>query len=119
MKLKRAIVVILLVVILASSVAALTLFIVEQEASRSAKHGEKLLSAHCAACHAVGRSGASPHPLAPQFRTLFRSYPAESLVESLGEGLTSGHPDMPTFVFSDSEIAAILSYLQSIQEPPK
>ena len=59
MKLKRAIVVILLVVILASSVAALTLFIVEQEASRSAKHGEKLLSAHCAACHAVGRSGAS------------------------------------------------------------
>lgn len=87
-----------------------------QDASRSARRGERLVSAHCAMCHAIGRSETSPNPSAPPFRSLLRRYPLESLRESLTEGLTSGHPQMPTFVFSDADAGAILSYLQSLQQ---
>lgn len=78
--------------------------------------GEALLSRHCAMCHAIGRSGTSPHAEAPPFRTIGQRYPVESLEEALGEGLLSGHPDMPEFVFSPRDVGAIIRYLQSIQE---
>jgi cytochrome c len=78
--------------------------------------GEALLSRHCAMCHAIGRSGTSPHAEAPPFRTLGQRYPVESLEEALGEGLLSGHPDMPEFVFAPRDVGAIIRYLQSIQE---
>jgi len=42
-------------------------------------------------------------------------YPVESLAESLGEGIVSGHPDMPIFVFNPHDVEAIIEYLQSIQ----
>lgn len=79
--------------------------------------GEALLSKNCAKCHAIGRSGQSTHPQAPQFRTLARRYPLESLEEGLAEGFSSGHPDMPEFVFAPEEISAIIAYLRSIQTP--
>jgi mono/diheme cytochrome c family protein len=81
-----------------------------------AKRGEALVTANCARCHAVGRSGTSTHPQAPPFRTLGRRYPIESLEEALGEGIVSGHPDMPEFAFSASDVGAITAYLKSIQE---
>jgi len=34
------------------------------------RHGEELLKAKCARCHAVGRTGGSPRPEAPAFRLL-------------------------------------------------
>src|SRR5439155_929402 len=61
--------------------------------------GEALLGRHCASCHAVGRSGTSPHVSAPAFRTLSQRYKIEALEEALAEGLSSGHPDMPEFTF--------------------
>ncbi len=88
-----------------------------QGENRSVRRGERLVTSQCSMCHAVGTQGTSPHSKAPIFRTLFKRYPLESLVESLSEGLTSGHPDMPTFVFSPNDADAILSYLQSIQQP--
>jgi len=42
-------------------------------------------------------------------------YPIEDLAESLAEGIVSGHPDMPVFVFSPHDVEAIIEYLQSIQ----
>jgi mono/diheme cytochrome c family protein len=69
-----------------------------------------------ARCHAVGRSGASPHPAAPPFRTLSRKYKIEGLAEALTEGLSTGHPDMPEFVFAPEDVGAIIDYLQSIQQ---
>jgi cytochrome c len=117
MKLKHALAVIVLVLSFAAPLTVLVSSAFAQHTSASARRGERLVSAHCAICHAIGRSGTSPHPVAPPFRTLFQRYPLESLVESLGEGLTSGHPDMPTFVFSPGDVGAILSYLQSIQQP--
>jgi mono/diheme cytochrome c family protein len=81
------------------------------------KRGEELVAARCARCHAIGRTGASPHPQAPPFRTLGKRYPIESLEEALAEGIISGHPDMPEFTFEPDDVDAIIAYLESIQEP--
>jgi mono/diheme cytochrome c family protein len=78
--------------------------------------GEVLLRENCSRCHAIGKTGESPHPPAPPFRTLSRKYPVEDLAESLAEGIVSGHPDMPIFMFSPTDVEAIIQYLQSIQE---
>ena len=79
------------------------------------KLGEQLLTRDCARCHAVGRAGASPLAGAPAFRDLGKRYPIESLEEALGEGIMSGHPDMPEFNFDADEVGAIIDYLNSIQ----
>jgi mono/diheme cytochrome c family protein len=81
-----------------------------------ADKGEVLLRENCSRCHAIGKTGESPHPPAPPFRTLSSKYPVEDLAESLAEGIVSGHPDMPIFVFSPLDVEAIIDYLQSIQE---
>jgi cytochrome c len=81
------------------------------------RRGEALLASNCSRCHAIGRTGASSHRQAPLFRTLGHRYPIDTLAEALAEGFSTGHPDMPEFVFEISDVAAILAYLQSIQEP--
>jgi cytochrome c len=47
---------------------------------------------------------------------LGKRYPIEFLEEALGEGIISGHPDMPTFEFAPADVGAIVAYLKSIQE---
>jgi mono/diheme cytochrome c family protein len=85
-------------------------------AQDNGKHGEELLQKNCASCHAVGRSGDSPHKSAPAFRTLGQRYPVESLEEALGEGIMSGHPDMPEMRFDADDVGDIIAYLKSIQQ---
>jgi cytochrome c len=80
-----------------------------------ADKGEVLVKENCSRCHAIGKEGDSPHKEAPPFRTLSKHYPIEDLSESLAEGIVSGHPDMPIFVFSPHDVEAIIEYLQSIQ----
>lgn len=80
--------------------------------------GEVIVREHCARCHAIGRLGESPNKEAPPFRTLSRQYPVESLAESLAEGIMSGHPDMPVFIFKPHDVDAVIAYLQSIQDAP-
>ena len=82
------------------------------------KAGSELLAAQCARCHATGRDDASPLAAAPPFRSLSGKYPIGHLAEALAEGITTGHPDMPEFVFSIDEIDAILAYIESISERP-
>ena len=84
--------------------------------AQSLKRGEELLTRSCASCHAVGRNGESPVKGAPPFRTLGQRYPVESLEEALGEGILSGHPDMPEFSFDARDVGAIIAYLKSIQQ---
>ena len=79
------------------------------------KRGEELLRRNCGSCHAVGVSGESPQKQAPPFRILGQRYPIESLEEALGEGIMSGHPDMPEFKFDAVDVGAIIAYLKSIQ----
>ncbi|MGH6735993.1 MAG: c-type cytochrome [Methyloceanibacter sp.] len=81
--------------------------------------GEMLVRENCARCHAIGLTGASPLKEAPPFRTLSAKYPIENLAESLAEGIVSGHPDMPIFVFETPEVDAIIAYLESIQVTPE
>jgi mono/diheme cytochrome c family protein len=85
-------------------------------AAQDLKRGEALLVRSCASCHAIGRAGDSPDKLAPPFRSLGQRYPIESLEEALGEGIMSGHPDMPEFTFDAADVGAIIAYLKSIQQ---
>jgi cytochrome c len=104
------------VVIAVSAIMLAGLSAHAQNRSSPQRQGEALLSKNCSRCHAIGRSGASPHPEAPPFRTLSRKYPIEGLAEALAEGISVGHPDMPEFVFEADEVGAILAYLKSIQD---
>ena len=79
--------------------------------------GQALLASNCSRCHAIGRSGNSNHPEAPPFRILSQRYVIDNLAEALAEGLSTGHPDMPEFVFEAEDVGAILAYLKSIQVP--
>jgi cytochrome c len=90
--------------------------ILAEGASTAAGRGQSLLTINCARCHAVGRTGTSPHPEAPPFRTLSRRFKIEGLAEALAEGIFTGHPDMPEFVFEADEVGAIIEYLKSIQQ---
>jgi len=90
--------------------------VLAQDSTALEKRGEALLAKNCARCHAIGRTGTSPHSMAPPFRTLSRKYPIEGLAEALAEGIFVGHPDMPEFAFEADEVGAILAYLGSIQE---
>jgi mono/diheme cytochrome c family protein len=76
--------------------------------------GKALLAKHCARCHQIEAKGASRLPIAPPFRDLMQRYGPEALEEALGEGLSSGHPNMPEFVFEPDEIEAILSYFGTL-----
>lgn len=79
------------------------------------QRGEMLVRRHCAACHAVGPTGASPNTAAPAFRDLHSRYQIDDLAEGLAEGLLTGHPAMPEFEFSPPDVQAIIVYLKSIQ----
>jgi mono/diheme cytochrome c family protein len=91
------------VVRLATLGAVVCVFLVSPPAWAAEKDltdkGEVLVKKNCSRCHAIGKEGDSPHPEAPPFRTLSSRYPIEDLSESLAEGIVSGHPDMPIFVF--------------------
>ena len=80
------------------------------------RRGKALLKTLCGRCHAVGRTGRSPHVDAPPFRTLGDSKLYDNdFAARLEEGLSTIHPDMPTFRFSREDAEAAVNYLKSIQ----
>ncbi len=84
------------------------------------RHAKAVLVELCARCHAVGRNGRSPHPDAPPFRTFSdNKLYDEDFGQRLREGLSTIHPDMPTFRFNPREAEAVVSYLRAIQSPRK
>ena len=58
----------------------------------------------------------SPRPGAPPFRTLSRRIDFDEFPSRLRRGLTSGHPALPTFKFSERDARAMRDYLRSIQD---
>ncbi len=76
--------------------------------------GRAILEANCARCHAIGKDDESKHPEALPFREVVKRYPPDNLAEALAEGINSGHPDMPEFVFQPPEIEAIVTYLGTL-----
>ena len=71
----------------------------------------------CAQCHAIDKSGSSPHSAAPTFREISRRVDLDRFANRLRDGLISGHPDMPTFRFTREDARALIAYLRSIQGP--
>lgn len=76
--------------------------------------GRVLAEENCARCHAIGMDGESPHEEAPPFRDVVQQWPPAHLAEALAEGIVVGHPEMPQFTFSESEIDALIAYLESL-----
>src|SRR5262249_17924850 len=56
-----------------------------QDKAALERRGHALLEANCSRCHAIERTGDSPHREAPPFRTLSRRYPVDWLQEALAE----------------------------------
>lgn len=79
-------------------------------------HGKAILSQQCARCHAIERQGPSPLAGAPPFRDVHRKHPIDQLAEAFAEGIVTGHPAMPEFIFSPEEIDAILAYLATLED---
>jgi mono/diheme cytochrome c family protein len=85
------------------------------EADQIAK-GREIAEAHCAICHAVGLTDASPTEINAEtaFRLLYKRYPIEMLVEAAKTGSISGHDEMPGFDFTLEEAQALLAYIDSL-----
>lgn len=77
--------------------------------------GKALVERRCATCHAVGPTGDSPRPTAPPLRHLGTRYPVTDLQEAFAEGISNGHQEMPQITLEADEIAALIAYLQDIQ----
>ena len=78
--------------------------------------GRALLKEFCASCHAIGKTDRSRHAGAPPFRTLGRSFDLDEFPRLLERGISSDHPDMPEFKFSEDDANAVRAYLRTIQQ---
>jgi len=84
---------------------------------REQQRAQGLLKTLCGSCHAVGPTGRSRHPLAPAFHNLGETkLYEEDFGQRLQDGLSTMHPDMPTFHFSQRDAEAVIDYLRAIQD---
>jgi len=81
-----------------------------------AVHGRALAEKFCAPCHAVGRTGKSPHEGAPPFRSFGDKFDLDDFPRRLIGGISSSHPDMPVFKFSPQDARDLRDYLRTIRE---
>jgi cytochrome c len=80
------------------------------------ERGLALAAAHCAACHAIGRTDESPTRtnLNTSFRDLHKRFPIKMLVDAASTGTIEGHDEMPAFDFSSTDIIDLLVYIDSL-----
>ena len=86
---------------------------------REQQRGKALLQTMCGRCHAVGETGQSPHIDAPPFRTFGEKLYDSDIGQRLQDGLSTIHPDMPTFRFGRRDAEAAVNYLKAIQRNKK
>jgi cytochrome c len=77
--------------------------------------GKAFAQANCSHCHSIDKVTRSPLGIAPPFRTLHERYPVQSLEEALGEGITTGHPNMPEFRLDPGQVGDFISFLKSLE----
>ncbi len=94
---------------------ALSAIVTLAHAQDPARQGRALLKEFCADCHAIGRRDKSPVRGALPLRTLGRSFDLDEFPRLLRRGISSSHPAMPEFKFSDDDARAVTAYLRSIQ----
>ena len=80
------------------------------------QRGLTFARANCARCHSIDKTTDSPLKLAPPFRELHKRYPVETLEEALGEGIVTGHPNMPEFRLDPDQIGDFISYLKWLEQ---
>lgn len=83
--------------------------------SPSEQRGQTFVRANCSTCHATDKVNASPLKVAPPFRELHLRYPVESLLESLVEGIRTGHASMPEFRLDPGQASDVIAYLKSLE----
>lgn len=98
------------------SVLVLLMSAANAPAQDPVRHGRAVVREFCARCHAIGRTGKSPHESAPPFRTLGRSFDLDQFPRLLERGISSGHPDMPEFKLSEQDARDVRAYLRTIQQ---
>jgi mono/diheme cytochrome c family protein len=98
------------------SCLALSLLGAPARAQDPARHGRALAKEFCAECHAIGKTGKSPHVGAPPFRTFGSKFDLDHFPRRLIGGISSNHPDMPEFKFSPRDAVDLRDYLRTIQE---
>jgi cytochrome c len=101
---------------LIASLLALLILGSAAHAQDPARHGRALLKEFCAHCHAIGKTDSSRLHEAPPFRDLGRSFDLDQFPRLLKRGISSSHPGMPEFKFSDDDAHAVSAYLRSIQQ---
>lgn len=83
----------------------------------AAAEGKALAESSCAACHAVGRYGASTRTAAPPFPAIVNQ---EGLTkETLSFWLKGAHnyPREMDFYLSDQEVDALVAYMLTLKDP--
>jgi cytochrome c len=100
---------------LIASLLALLIFASAAQAQDQIRQGRALVGKFCSSCHAVARFGRGPNRNAPPFRTLGRRFDLDQFPRLLERGISSNHPDMPEFKFSDDDALAVRAYLRTIQ----
>ena len=85
------------------------------QSSPAVQRGLTFVLANCAQCHSVDKATESPMKVAPPFRTLHQRYPVEDLAESLGEGISTGHPTMPQFRLDPGQVGDVIAYLKTLE----
>jgi mono/diheme cytochrome c family protein len=107
--------------VVAILVVALLILIAAAQRSLSAQtlrqRGEEIARGLCSNCHAIGKTGDSPHTAAPRFRSLDSRTDLGKLSRRIQEGLLTGHEDMPMFRFGRDDADAMVAYIRSIQGP--
>lgn len=84
---------------------------------RGIQHGRALLMRMCSECHSVAETGRSPHPDAPAFRTFSEEkLYDEDFRDRLENGLSTMHPDMPTFHFREQDAQDAIDYLKWLRD---
>jgi mono/diheme cytochrome c family protein len=99
-----------------SAITLVTMLLAGPAAAETAERGRQILTENCSSCHAVGRTGSSPLPHAPQFRKLADRFDMADLERRMRRGLSSMHSGMPTFRFNRSDARAVRIYLDEIQQ---
>lgn len=84
-------------------------------AEPNAAAGKAFAQANCSHCHSIDKFTLSALAIAPPFRTLHLRYPVESLEEALGEGLSTGHANMPEFRLDPGQVGDFISFLKSLE----
>ncbi|MGH2342341.1 c-type cytochrome [Segnochrobactraceae bacterium EtOH-i3] len=81
------------------------------------RSGQVFLEANCSGCHAISLSDTGLNADAPPFREIVTRYPPEDLAEAFGEGIWTGHPDMPEFELAPRQIDGLIAYLNTLVPP--